>query len=91
MSSEDYAVLSPRKELRKRFTRKEKGNKKMHSRMLRYLADLATSLHAAVHRRPFQWTDTEDKDYRALKVLLSQALVVQPTDWLNEFQVFVNR
>ena len=30
-----------------------------HSRMLRYLADLATSLHAAVHQTPF-WMDRYD-------------------------------
>ena len=58
--------------------------------MPRYLADLATPLHAAVHRTPFQWTDTEDKAYQALKVLLSQASVVQPPDWAKEFHVFVD-
>ena len=47
------------------------GQIRWHSQMLRYLADLATPLHAAVHRTPFQWTDTEDTAYRALKVLLS--------------------
>ena len=66
------------------------GQIRWHSRMLRYLADLATPLHAAVHRTPFQWTDTEDKAYRALKVLLSQAPVVQPPDWAKEFHVFVD-
>ena len=66
------------------------GQIRWHSRMLRYLADLATPLHAAVHRTPFQWTDTEDTAYRALKVLLSQAPVVQPPDWSKEFHVFVD-
>ena len=47
------------------------GQIRWHNRMLRYLADLATPLHAAVQRTPFQWTDTEDTAYRALKVLLS--------------------
>ena len=58
--------------------------------MLRYLANLATPLHAAVHWTPFQWTDIEDKTYRDLKVLLSQAPVVQPPDLSKEFHVFVD-
>ena len=58
-----------------------------HNRMLRYLADLAIPLHVAVHQTPFQWTD---KAYRALKVLLSQAPIVQPPDWSKEFHVFVD-
>ena len=57
--------------------------------MLQYLADLATPLHATVHRTPFQWTELEDRAYHALKVMLSQALVVQPPDWSKEFHVFV--
>ena len=43
------------------------GQIRWHSRMLRYLADLTTPLHAAVHRTPFQWSDIEDKAYRDLK------------------------
>ena len=58
--------------------------------MLRYLADLARPLHVAVHQTPFQWTDIEDTACRALKVLLSQAPVVQPPDWSKEFLVFVD-
>ena len=58
--------------------------------MLRYLADLATPLHAVVHRTPFQWTKPEDKAYHALKIMLSQAPVVQPPDWSKEFHVFVD-
>ena len=34
-----------------------------HSRMLRYLEDLATPLHVAVHQTIFQWSDIEDKAY----------------------------
>ena len=61
-----------------------------HSRMLRHLADFATPLHAAVYRTPFQWTETEDKAYDALKIMLSQAPVVQPPDWTCPFHVFVD-
>ena len=61
-----------------------------HSRMLQYVADLATSLHAAIHRTLFQWMDMEDKAYRALKVLLSDAPMVQPLDWSKEIHVFVD-
>ena len=44
------------------------GQIRWHShRMLRYMVDLATPLHAAVHRTPFQWSDIEDKAYRDLK------------------------
>ena len=46
------------------------GPLRWHSRMLRHLADLATPLHAAVQRTPFQWTEIEEKDYGALKVML---------------------
>ena len=47
-----------------------------HNLMLRHLADFATPLHAAVHRTPFRWTETEEKAYEALKIMLSQAPVV---------------
>ena len=66
------------------------GQLRWHSRMLRYLADFATPLHAAVHRTPFQWTDTEEKAYNALKIMLSQAPVVQPPNWAQPFHVFVD-
>ena len=55
-----------------------------------HLADFPTPLHAAVHRIPFQWAETEEKAYQALKVMLSQAPVVQPPDWSKSFHVFVN-
>ena len=55
------------------------------SRMLWYLADFATPLHATVCRLPFQWMEQEDKAYQVLKVMLSQAPVVQPLDWSNNF------
>ena len=58
--------------------------------MIRHLADFATPLHVAVHRVPFQWADTEEKAYQALKVMLSQAPVVQPSDWTKSFHVFVD-
>ena len=66
------------------------GQLRWHSRMLRHLADFATPLHAAVHRTPFRWTETEDKAYEALKIMLSQAPVVQPPDWTCPFHVFVD-
>ena len=58
--------------------------------MLRYLAGLETPLHAVVHRIPFQWMEQEEKAYQALKVMLSQALVVQPPEWMKDFHVFVD-
>ena len=61
-----------------------------HNRMLRYLADFVTPLHAAIHRTPFRWPPTEDKAYEALKVMLTQAPVVQPPDWAKPFHVFVD-
>jgi hypothetical protein len=61
-----------------------------HSRMIRHLVDFATSLHAAVHREPFTWTEEEEKAFVALKLLLSRAPVVQPLDWEWEFHVFVD-
>ena len=66
------------------------GQLRWHNRMLRHLADFATPLHVAVHRTPFQWTDTEEKAYDALKVMLSQAPVVQPPDSAQLFHVFVD-
>ena len=50
-----------------------------HSQMLQYMADFATPLHAVVHRLPFQWMEQEHKACQALKVMLSQAPMVQPT------------
>ena len=61
-----------------------------HSRMLRYLADFTTPLHVTVHRIPFKWTAIEDKAYEALKIMLTQAPIVQPLDWTTTFHVFVD-
>ena len=58
--------------------------------MLRHLADSATTVHVALHRTSFRWTETEEKAYDALKVMLSQAPVVQPPDWTQPFHVFVD-
>ena len=58
--------------------------------MIRYLADFATPLHAVVNKEPFTWTEKEDKAFCSLKVLLSQAPVVQPPDWNKSFHVFVD-
>ena len=66
------------------------GQIRWHSQMLWYLADFVTPLHTAVHRIPFQWTELEDRPYHALKVMLSQAPVVQPLDWSKEFHVLVD-
>ena len=59
-----------------------------HSHMLRYLADFSTPLHAAVHRTPFKWTVIEEKAYDTLKIMLTQAPVVQPPYWVKPFHVF---
>ena len=48
--------------------------------MVRHVVDFATPLHTAVHTVPFQWMEQEDMAYQSLKVMLSQALVVQPPD-----------
>ena len=61
-----------------------------YNRMIRHLVDFATPLHAAVHPMPFQWAEPEEKAYQALKVMLSQAPVVQPPDWTKSFHVFVD-
>ena len=66
------------------------GQIRWHNRMIRHFADFATPLHAAVHRVPFQWAETEEKAYQVLKVMLSQAPVVQPPDWAKTFHVFVD-
>ena len=47
------------------------GQIRWHSRMIRYLADLATPLHAIVHKEPFTWGEEEDKAFLSLKILLS--------------------
>ena len=66
------------------------GQIRWHSRMIRYLADFATPLHAIVHKEPFTWMEEEDKAFCSLKILLSQAPVVQPPDWNKAFHVFVD-
>ena len=35
------------------------GQIRWHSRMIQYLADVATPLHAIVHKTPFQWLTAE--------------------------------
>ena len=60
------------------------GKIRWHSRMLWYLADFA------VHRTPFKWTTIEDKAYHAMKIMLTQAPVEQPLDWVKPFYVFVD-
>ena len=58
--------------------------------MIRHPGDFGTPLHATVHRTPFRWTEMEDKAYEALKVMLTQAPVIQPLDWTRPFHVFVD-
>ena len=65
------------------------GQIRWHSRMLRYLADFATPLHAAVHRTPLKLTTIEEKAYDVLKIILTQAPIVQPPVWGKQFHVFV--
>ena len=66
------------------------GQIRWHSRMIRYLADVATPLHTAVHKTPFQWTVVEQDAYNCLKKRLSKVPVVQPPDWEKPFRVFVD-
>ena len=61
-----------------------------HSRMLHYLAEFMTSLHAVLYQVPFQWTETEESTYKALKLMLSQVPVVQPPNWSQPFHIFVD-
>ena len=58
--------------------------------MIRHLADFATPLHAAVHRILFRCTETENEAYEALKVMLTQAPVIQPPHWTCPFHVFMD-
>ena len=58
--------------------------------MIRSLADVATPLHTAVHKTPFQWTVVEQDAYNCLKKILSKVPVVQPPDWEKAFHVFVD-
>ena len=57
------------------------GQIRWHNWMLQYLADFATPLHASVHKTPFKWTEIEEDAYNALKIMLTQAPVVQPPVW----------
>ena len=65
------------------------GKIEWHSRVICYVADVATPLHMA-HQTPFQWTTTEQDAYDSLKKMLSKVSVVQPLDWTKDFQVFVD-
>ena len=61
-----------------------------YSQMIRYLADVVTPLHTAVHKTPFQWMNAEQDAYDFLKKMLTKVLVVQPPNWGKQFHVFVN-
>ena len=66
------------------------GQIRWHSRMMRYLADIAIPLHTAVHKVPFIWTSIEQDAYECLKKMLTKVPVVQPPDWNKPFHVFVD-
>ena len=69
------------------------GQIRWHSRMIRYLADVATPLHVAVHKTPFQWfqwSTVEHDAYDCLKKILSKVPIVQPQDWTKVFHVFID-
>ena len=66
------------------------GKIRWHSRMIRYLADVAIPLHIVVHKVPFQWTTIEQDAYDCLKKMLTKVLVVQLPDWNKPFHVFVD-
>ena len=58
--------------------------------MIRYLADVATPLHTAVHKVSFQWTTTKQDAYDCLKKMLTKVPVIQPLDWGKDFHVFID-
>ena len=45
--------------------------------MIRYLADVATPLHVAVHKTPFQWSIIEQEAYDYLKKMLTKVPVIR--------------
>ena len=47
------------------------GKIRWQSCMICYLADFATPLHAVMHCIAYKWMTTEDKAYKALKVMLT--------------------
>ena len=57
------------------------GPIRWHSRMIRYLANVATPLHTVVHKKPFQWTNAEQDAYDCLKKMLTKVPIVQPPNW----------
>ena len=66
------------------------GQIRWHSRMIKYLVDVAIPLHTALHKTPFQWMIVEQDAYDCLKKMLSKVPVVQPPDWNKPFHVFVD-
>ena len=67
------------------------GQIRWHSRMIWYLADVATPLHTIVHKMPYvQWTNVEQDAYDCLKKMLTKVPVVLPPDWQKPFHVFVD-
>ena len=47
------------------------GQIRRNSRMIRYMADVATPLDATVHKTPFQWSTVEQEAYDCLKKMLT--------------------
>ena len=66
------------------------GEIRWHSRMIRYLANVATPLHAAVHKMPFQWSTTKQDNYDCLKKMLTKVPIIQLANRAKDFHVFVD-
>jgi hypothetical protein len=67
------------------------GHIRWHSRMIHHLADFATPLHAAIHKKPFTWTEEEEKAFTTLKILFHVDWEWEfHVDWEWEFHVFVD-
>ena len=59
--------------------------------MIPYLSDVATPLHAAVHKKSLQWTTAKQDAYDCLKKMLTKVPIVQPPDCAKDFEhVFVD-
>ena len=47
-------------------------------------------LQTSMHWNQITWTEKENKAYMELKLLLSQALAVEPLDWYKKLRVFMD-
>ena len=66
------------------------GKIRWHSHMIRYLVDVATPLHATIHKTSFQWLTIEQEAYDCLKRILTKVPVIQTPKWAKDFHVFVD-